>query len=457
VFEDRARRTVRPEREWFAMRFASRLAVLTLALASFFASSARAQRIDCTEAAYEQAIAQANAGGGNTTITFNCAAGTTIPITPGRFGSRVVTAANVVIDGENKVTFDMTPPWWDAITNACGGGNCDPDGDNIPNACPDTNDGTTSMWVLQIRGAGGKLKNVTYRNFMEGVRLEANGAELDGVTGVMPGDDNVSNPDGWNVVIRNSTFTNACDKNIQAYGNEPMGGANWDMQIYNTTMSNSSSHIRVSASGGRYLLDGVTFNQASPPSSLFNSKGPYIGDEGGTDAIAFYMKNCTVTGTTRGLRITGATHYVSLGGNTFSGNTLRGLQCAGTSRCLVQGDTFTGNGGGTTGGDPLQGYGGIAVGQSATVDAGGGSQTLDGAVRSSTGNNTLLGNRSSSDATLDFHNLTATTMQARSNWWGDVDPSDQVTGPVTTSPFLSAPPSSGSPSAVGNLRRTDRH
>jgi hypothetical protein len=438
----------------------SSLAVAAVAvLGALVPQSARAQAINCTETAYEQAIAQANAGGGNTTITFNCAAGTVIPITPGRAGSRVLTAPNVVIDGQNKVSFNMTPPWWDAIPNACGGGDCDPDGDNIPNACPDTNDGTTSMWVLRITGSNSKLKNVVYRNFMEGVRLEANGAELDGVTGIMPGDENLSNPGGANVIVRNSSFTNACDKNLQMYGNEPLGGANWDMQVINTTISNSSSGVRVSYSGGRFLMDGVTFNDNNPPSSMFHSKGPYIGDDGATDALAFYMKNSTVTGTTRGLRISGATHFVSLGGNTYTANTLRGLSCASTSRCLVQNDTFTGNGGGTTGGDPIQGYGGIAVGNNAVLDAGGGSQSIDGLVRSSAGNNTLRGNRSSTDATLDFHNLTSVTMNARSNWWGDTDPSDQVTGPVNTSSALSGPPTTGSsgPASVGNLRRSDVH
>jgi hypothetical protein len=442
------------------MRIGHRFAIASLALAGVrLMAGAHAEQINCTEAAYEQAIAQANSSGGNTTITFNCAAGTIIPITPGRFSSRVLTAPNVVIDGQNKVSFNMTPPWWDAITNACGGADCDPDGDNVPNACPDTNDGSTSMWVLRITGSNSKLKNVVYRNFMEGVRLEATGSELDGVTGIMPGDENVSNPGGPNVIIRNSTFTNACDKNIQMYGNEPLGGSNWDIQIINSTISNSSSGVRVSYSGGRFLMDGVTFNDNNPPSSMFHSKGPYIGDDGATDALAFYMKNSTVTGTTRGLRISGATHYVSQGGNTFTGNTLRGLSCASTSRCLVQNDTFTGNGGGTTAGDPIMGYGGIAVGQNAVVDAGGGSQTIDGAVRSSTGNNTLQGNRSSTDTTLDFHNLTTVMMQARSNWWGDADPADQVTGPVTTSSALTGPPGTGggSPSPVGNVRRTDVH
>ena len=107
---------------------------------------------------------------------------------------------------------------------------------------------------------------------MEGVRLEASGAELDGVTGIMPGDENVSNPGGPNVIIRNSTFTNACDKNIQMYGNEPLGGANWDIQIINTTISNSSSGVRVSYSGGRFLMDGVTFNDNNPPSAMFHSR-----------------------------------------------------------------------------------------------------------------------------------------------------------------------------------------
>jgi hypothetical protein len=124
-----------------------------------------------------------------------------------------------------------------------------------------------------------------------------------------------------------------------------------------------------------------------------------------------------------------------MGGNTFSNNGLRGLSCFSSSICLVENDTFTNNGGGTTGGDPIQGYGGIAVGQSAVLDAGGGSNTLDWEVRSSAGSNTFSLNNSSTDSELDIHNLTATEMKAECNTWGGATTADWVTGSVDYTPI----------------------
>jgi hypothetical protein len=108
------------------------------------------------------------------------------------------------------------------------------------------------------------------------------------------------------------------------------------------------------------------------------------------------MKNSTVTGTTRSLRITGATHYAPQGGNT-TGNGFAACR-APASRARAERHVH-GNGGGT-GGDPIAGYGGIAVVRMPlwmpAVDR---KPSRRGPVVS--GNNTLRSNRPSTDA-LDF-------------------------------------------------------
>jgi hypothetical protein len=90
------------------------------------------------------------------------------------------------------------------------------------------------------------------------------------------------------------------------------------------------------------------------------------------------------------------------------------------------------------------------------IDAGGGSLSLDGATRTSAGMNSFSGNRSATDSTLDVHNLGTSLLKAESNWWGDLDPSNQVSGSVDFTPWLTESPQPGQgPEAPSNLQRTD--
>jgi hypothetical protein len=59
---------------------------------------------------------------------------------------------------------------------------------------------------------------------------------------------------------------------------------------------------------------------------------------------------------------------------------------------------------------------------------------LGGGALGSTGGNTFFGNW------CDVNNITGTTVMAEDNWWGDVDPSDQVCGSVDYDPWLIAAP-----------------
>jgi hypothetical protein len=442
--------------------------VLCAALLAWI-TSARAAVIDCTEAAWENALTHCTSG---ETITFNCPAGTTIPITPTRYANRVLTCTNVTIDGEHKVTFDMTPPWWVADASFCTLANCGAPCTQASDSCLPTQGPTgtgsnqTNQWVIALRGTGQTLKNITYRYFMEGIHAEANNVTIDGVVGVDPGDDSFSNPPGGGssgyhsgVVLQNSTFNRSNDKAVILYGGTPAGSTVFDVRVLNNTFTNCAQPLRVSQSSGRYDVQGNTFQQSSPPSSLYNVTGPRFGDDGDPSSVSaiIYWKGNTVRGTRRGLRMTGYSQLISGGGNTYTANGLRGLVIMDHARAIVQQDTFSGNGAiGSSSSEA--GEGGLAVAGSAAADAGGGpGMSLDGATRSSIGGNSFLGNKSFADATLDVQNLTTTSLSAKNNWWGDQDPSNQVAGTVVFIPFLSGPPNASAPPTVDNVRRTDRH
>lgn len=409
----------------------------------FTVTNCATEGTSATSGTLEWAIAQVNTlpAGGPASITFSCSG--TIPITGSRFNNRVITQPNTTIDGGSTVAFNMTPPWWDDDLTLCtGGGNCDPGNTGLPTLCPSVNDGLTNKWLFRLTGVGDTVKNLTYRYFMEGLRLEAQSVLVDNVIGEWPGDDAASNPPGTvtpDVTIQNSTFRNACDKNLQLYGDNVAGASAYDVTLLNNTFENSSSAIRVSGSAGRFYIEGNTFRPNSPPNSLVSDKGPYIGDDGSAVAPIVYWKGNTVTGTTRGLRLTGATQFISLGGNTFSSNTHRGLVACSTARARIFQDTFTNNGVGSSGStdcSTVNGQGGVAVGNTAIVDAGGGSLALDGqAAASSGGGNTFSGNQANTTP-QDFQNSASGTMSATNNCWTtSSNPAASILGLVTFNPI----------------------
>lgn len=415
------------------------------------ASLARADVIDCTQAAFEDAIARANASGGNVTITFNCS-NATIRLDSARDGNRLITANNVVIDGENRnIVFEMNPPWWDDRTDACGGGDCDPNGDGVPDLCPEFEG--ASMF-LNLQGSDITIRNVTFNYFWDGIHMGRNGGSrqiLDNVVCDNPGDDCVSNPTntGNRLTIRNSRFSRACDKAVQIYGTDISSTTFDHVVIESSTFTNCSAPIRAPYAGGRFRILGNTI-QSVNPGGIYVCDGPRF--DGSASAV--YFEGNTLDGCRRGLRVGGSVHLIS-SENVYRNNSLRGVAVYGSARASFQDDVFANNGGSTS---SEAYYGGLSVAGTAVADAGGGSLVLDGLTRSSLGRNSFLGNRSSSDATHDLENQTTVQVKAEQCWWGDADPSDQTSGPVDATPALSSAPGPGggtAPEEVQNVRRTD--
>jgi len=398
--------------------------------AFLLAPRAAAQQIACTEAALQQAIANANSSGGNRTITFNCS-NTVIPLVSSRT-NRMITAPNVVIDGEARnITFEQSP-------------RCGP-----PDAtCPDIEGGA---WFVSLQGNNGVVRNLTVQYFFEGIHVDGgNGNIVENVTINRPCDDAFTNyHPATNTIFRNSTIHDACDKAVQLYGSASVTAPNWNATLDRVTLTNCNDPIRmgdVSSERGRFRLTGVLVND--PAGGLFQC-GYNLWDGGGY----IQMEDSTVDGC-KGWHI-GGSMEARIVGSTFSNNVMRGVLLYGNARVSFERNLFTMNGGGSS---ANPGYGGVSIKETAQADLGGGSLTLQGVAVTSAGLNTFLGNRGPTDTTLDIENLTTTNVKAENNWWGDLAPADQIAGTIDFSPFLSSAPSAGlAPATVTNFRRTDVH
>jgi hypothetical protein len=114
---------------------------------------------------------------------------------------------------------------------------------------------------LALQGDDITVRNLAYLYFWEGVHMGDEGGSrqtLDNVRCENPGDDCVSNPPspvGVDLVVRNSTFHNTCDKAIQMYGTPSAGRTNWDMTVTGCTFINSVQPVRAPYEGGRYNIN----------------------------------------------------------------------------------------------------------------------------------------------------------------------------------------------------------
>ncbi len=239
------------------------------------------------------------------------------------------------------------------------------------------------------------------------------------------------------MTISGNTITSPGDRGVAvsleqfSYGT----GLDWNLTIANNTITNATNEgIFLNESSMSYSGSG-TFDLTIEGNTITNPGGFGIQ---GYPVYSFYSDNQTdVSVLLRGNTITGAgSHGIWLDFSDQTSNTLDaritdnvatggsgdGLVLAsfdlGSNGILVACNTITGNFG--TGivqlsqGDPL-------------VDYGGGD-------RGSPGANVLMGNG------VDFRNFDSDTAKAENNWWGDSDPSDQVSGPVDYDPWLGAAP-----------------
>jgi len=440
------------------MRFVSRVGVrFGFVLVVVLVGREAHAGIACTQAAFEAAL-QAACSGGSKTITFDSSCrNAVISVTPGNRSRREVACDGVVIDGQDlNVTFEMTPAWW--MTNHCdtnGDGvyaeTCDTNGDGAPDACPEYEAGD---WFLMVRGNNATVANLTVRHFWDGVHFDSatHGNTVMNCHFKKQADDSFTNEEGaWGNTFAHNTLEDHCDKGIQIYGRDRGASSGYDLEILNNTFTNVDQPIRANHSG-RFLAEGNLIQEVSA-GALYHCQGPrFDGNQ-----MAVYWQGNTVSQCLRGLRVSGDVHLIATEGNLFVRNRYRGLylydNANGSPRGLVQESSFEENGGSTSSED---GYGGIAVKGSAQVDAGGGSFTLDGVAMRSIGGNSFLRNKSATDPTLDVYNLGSVTLKAESNWWGDGDPSDQVSGSVDFAPALAGPPQQGTlPEPPSNLQRTD--
>jgi len=399
-------------------------ALSELVLLGLLAVPARAERIPCTQEAFEQALAAA-CPRGYVTITFDCRDTTIFIRTSSPRDNRVVSCDGVTIDGEDRnITFQQDPP-------------CE---QGYETTCPDIEGGA---WLVSLRGNRGAVRNLTVRSFWEGIHVSGGfGNSVENVVFDRPCDDALTNLEGaTGTVFRQVEVRRACDKGIQIYGRhiattanlDPADPSYYDLQILDSRFVDCKQPIRATQRG-RFLVRGNRFEQVDSQGGLFSCDGPRFGGSG----IAVYFENNRIEGCRRGVRVEEEAQFLA-SGNSFLGNALRGAAVYGSALARFDGNRFEGNGGSSS---AEAYYGGLAVAGSARVDAGGGALTLDGRTESSRGGNLFLGNRGPSGRPLDVQNLTSIVVRAEGNWWGDLDPSDQVEGPVDFEPWLTAPPAS---------------
>jgi len=426
---------------------------------------ARALSIPCTEEALHLRIAQLNAAcTGDKTITFDCPAGSVIPLSasigdrskdqdcdvqgsnwslgvvgcsscppataPGAVNpcvnpayafidKRTITCAGVTVDGQNKVTFDLAPGCHERLKDPLG--------------CTEVE---SHDFLLRADAANITFKNFTYRYFWEGLQIWSNSraVTIDNVVGIRNCDDALSSLDktSGQHVVQNSTFRDGCDKCVQVQGREVSTTTypDYDIRFLNNLLENCQTPIGFSE--GRHLVVG---NQFRDSGTTFQCHGPYLGHytHPNQDPVVYFGDN-VVFNCKQGLRIDGSSKLVSLGGNQFKNNGARAVAVVDKAKALFEGDLFSNNGGVATGWNRL---GGVVIGDAAQVDLGGGSVTLDNRTLSSAGGNVFQGNRSPTDPTLDVNNETVaqTVVKAEGNVWGDDDPADQVKGPVDFLPL----------------------
>lgn len=391
----------------------------------------------CSADAFHAALAACGAPSG--TIVFDCA-DTVIPLPGGAApGLRDTSCSDLTIDGAGRgITFELAPQCWQTPLDAslCPGG-LEPDG-TCP--CPNVDSGDA---FLVLRGDRNVVRDLTVRGFFEGVHTRGAGNLVEGVRFERQCDDSFGNgPGGRGNVFRDLVVRDGCDKCSESTGAladtdpDPRVPEHYNALLERVDFDNCLTPVRVS-SAGRYLLDGVTMKGGN---AEFPCDGPRFSSTGPAGDLVVEIRDSSLTGCRRGLRLGASTDAV-VRDSVIRGCALRGIRAAATSRLSVEGTTIFGNGGSQS---SETGFGGVVAVDGAVVDLGGGSVVIDGVATTSAGGNSICDNLDATGARLDLASGTPEAVAgAAGNWWCTLDPlADRIAGPAVVDPVLTRAPDS---------------
>ncbi|MFP6626162.1 MAG: hypothetical protein VCA74_03760, partial [Deltaproteobacteria bacterium] len=396
--------------------------------------------VECTQTAFEAALASSDCGLPTGIITFNCSV-TTITIDNAADASpRATDCDNMTIDGlASDITFELSPACYDAAGVDC------PDGDG-------------GAGFLILKGDGNTVRNLTVKNFFEGIRVKGDGNRVGDMTFDRQCSESLLNDaSASGNVFSDSTITNGCDRCASGYGDRGLvSSANPASSDYYSAVFDGLSFdgcaqpLRL-GNGGRFLVTDTTMTATDATS--YDCDGPVFTSSGASEYPVVYFQHNSLRKCRNGLKVAGYAE-VRLIGNQVSDCTKRGVFVKANARASLWQNQITGNGGATSSDG---GEGGVVVSGTAQIDLGGGSISIDGVDVSSGGANTLCNNENSSSLPADLNNLSspAVTVSAENNYWCDADPSDQVIGIVDHDPLLSSQPDCGDGQTSSGLEECD--
>ena len=389
--------------------------------------------IDCTAEALQAALA--NCGAPTGFVTFNCT-DTVIPIAPSE--DRYIRTSHcndLVIDGlDRNIAFELDPPCFEIPVPAeeCSvalaeDGSC---------ACPARDDGDA---FLELRGDRNVVRNLTVRNFYEGVHTAGRESVVEDAVFERMCDDAVGNIDtGVGNVFRRLAVSQGCDKCSESFGDIALTdtdarlATHYNAIFEDIAFSRCQQPLRMT-DGGRFL---VTHNEITGGGGgLFGCNGPRFTSTAEDDLVVD-VRDSVIRKCRRGLRV-GGDAEVLVSRTRIESSNFRGVlvTAAGVARLW---DNVIVNNGGVS--NVELGFGGVAATLNGRVDLGGGLLEIDGIEASSPGGNVICDNYAPGGLRADVSDATPFAIPAVGNYWCTADPAARLSGDVITAPFLEAAP-----------------
>ena len=338
--------------------------------------------IDCTQAAFEAALAEC--GGDAKTIVFGCTDQTITISNTGNWEARKISCDGLTIDGSGRnIVFDLDPPCFGdsadvAVASECGDGESD--------------------GFLRLLGDGNTVRDLTLRYFQEGIKTKGDGNSVESVTFVRHCAAAMSNDEaGSGNLFKDVTVSDGCATCVRFYGDKA-GRTVTDPEdaYYNAVLDGAvlvgCQRPLLVKDGGRFLIRNSEM-KVSDESSTFTCKGPIFTTIEPDYTTVVYMNDTSVSDCSQGVKVSGAgTTEAVFVRNTITDCTRRGILVKGTARLSLRQTTVRNNGEvGAT--DSDGGIGGVVVEGTASADLGGGTLLdLDGQTVSSPGGNVICGN-----------------------------------------------------------------